>query len=62
MFEKEALDKLFDDLKGHYGDHKDWEEILRQAHLGVAYSDADVSLAEKEIDPRVVEVIDRHRG
>ena len=61
MFGKEALDKLFDDLRGKYANHKDWEEILRQAHLGVAYSDADVSLTEKNIDPRVVEVIDRHR-
>ena len=32
MFDKEALDKLFTDLRGRYEEHEDWEDILRQAH------------------------------
>ncbi len=61
MFDKAALDKLFDDLRGKYGEQGDWEDILRQAHLGVAYSDANVPLASKDIDPRVVAAIEQHK-
>ena len=61
MFDKAALDKLFTDLRGRYEEHEDWEDILRQAHLGVAYSDANVPLESKNIDPRVVEAIEQHR-
>ena len=61
MFDKAALDKLFDDLRGKFGEQSDWEDILRQAHLGVAYSDANVPLASKNIDPRVVAAIEQHK-
>ncbi len=61
MFDKDALDKLFADLRSKYEDHDDWDEILRQTHLGVAYSDSNVPLADKNIDPRVITIIEDHR-
>ena len=58
MFSKEQIEGLFDELKREYGMEPDWEIIVRHAHLGVAYSDANAEL--KEIDPRVVAVIEKH--
>lgn len=59
MFSKEQIEGLFDELKREYGMEPDWELIFRDAHLGVAYSDASVEL--KDIDPRVVALIEKHR-
>ena len=60
VFSKEQIEGLFDELKRDYGMEPDWEIIVRQAHLGVAYSDANAEL--KDIDPRVVAVIEKHRA
>ena len=60
MFDKPKLDALFADLRGKYQSEPDWEQILRDTHLGVARSDADVDLGN--IDPRVIETINKHRG
>ena len=60
MFDKEMLDALWADLQGKYGNDADWEQILRDTHLGVARSDAGVDLGT--IDSRVVEAIQRHQG
>ncbi len=60
MFDKAALDALFDDLKSKYGNEADWEQLLRDAHLGVARSDAGVDLGG--IDPRAAELIKAHTG
>ena len=60
MFDKEMLDKFFAELKSRYGNEPDWEQVLRDAHLGIARSDAEVDLGD--IDPRVEEAIIRHRG
>ena len=60
MFDKPALDKLFDDLKGKYGNDPEWETIMRDAHLGIARSDAGVDLGS--IDARVVAVIKAQGG
>ena len=62
MFNKENLDELFADLRGRYGNDPDWETILRQTHLGVAYSDAGVALEDKDIDARVVQAIERFKA
>ena len=59
MFTKEQLEELFGDLKRDYGMEPDWERLVRDAHLGVAYSDANAPLAN--IDPRVVAAIEKHR-
>lgn len=60
MFDKQMLDGLWDDLKGRYGNDPDWEQIVRDTHLGVARSDAEVDLGD--VDPRVIQAIQKHRG
>lgn len=60
MFDKEMLDSLWADLRGRFGNDLDWDQIVRDTHLGVARSDADVDMGD--IDARVKETIERHRG
>lgn len=58
MFDKQALDNLFNELRDLYELEPEWEDIQRAAHLGIARSDAGVPLGE--IDSRVVAVIDKY--
>ena len=59
MFDKKSLDNLFDELRDQYELEPEWEDIQRAAHLGVARSDAGISLGD--IDSRVITVIEKHR-
>ena len=59
MFTREQLDSLFAELKQGFGTEPDWEQIVRDAHLGVARSDAGVDLGA--IDPRVMAAIEKHQ-
>ncbi len=59
MFDKQSLDNLFDELRDEYELEPEWEDIQRAAHLGVARSDAGVSLGD--IDSRVIAMIEKHR-
>ena len=59
MFDKPSLDALFDELRREYELESDWEDIQKDAHLGVARSDADVPLGN--IDHRVVPLIEKHK-
>ncbi len=58
MFDKKSLDAMFDELRDSYELEPDWEEIQRDAHLGIARADGGVELGG--IDPRVVEVLNKH--
>ena len=58
MFDKDSLDSLFDELRDQYELEPDWEEIQRDAHLGVARLDGGVEVGN--IDPRVAELVTRH--
>ena len=58
-FKKQHLDALQDDLKKEYLGKPDYEQILRDTHLGIAYSDAGRPL--DEIDPRAAALIEKHR-
>lgn len=58
MFDKDSLDALFDELRDQYELEPDWEEIQRDAHLGVARLDGGVEIGS--IDPRVAELVTRH--
>ena len=58
MFDKDSLDTLFDELRDQYELEPDWEEIQRDAHLGVARLDGGVEIGS--IDPRVAELVSRH--
>ena len=58
MFDKQSLDSLFDELRDQYELEPDWEEIQRDAHLGVARLDGGVEIGN--LDPRVAELVVRH--
>ena len=58
MFDKDSLDSLFDELRDQYELEPDWEEIQRDAHLGVARLDGGVEIGD--LDPRVAEMVTRH--
>ena len=60
MFDKQALDALFEELSDEYELEPDWEEIQRAAHLGVARSDAGVALGD--IDARVLPLIEKYKS
>jgi hypothetical protein len=58
MFDKQTLDTLFDELRDQFELEPDWEEIQRDAHLGVARLDGGVEIGG--IDPRVADLVNRH--
>ena len=60
MFKKPEIDALFDELKASFGGHPDYGELLRDAHLGIAYADAGRPPGD-EIDARVAALIEKHR-
>ncbi|MCH9016354.1 MAG: hypothetical protein IIB89_01155 [Chloroflexi bacterium] len=49
---------MFAELRDAYELEPDWEEIQRDAHLGIARADGGVELGS--IDPRVAEVLKKH--
>ena len=58
MFDKKSLDAMFNELRDHYELEPEWEDIQRDAHLGIARADGGVDLGD--IDPRVAEVLKKH--
>ena len=60
MFDKQSLDSMFDELRDEYELEPEWEDIQRAAHLGVARSDAGVSLGD--LDSRVVPFIEKYQS
>ena len=61
MFQKDTLDALFAELEINYGQTTEYDQLLRDAHLGIALSDAGREF-DGQIDDRVVVLIERHRG
>ena len=61
MFQKDTLDVLFAELEINYGQTTEYDQLLRDAHLGIALSDAGRDF-DGQIDDRVVALIERHRG
>ncbi len=61
MLEKPALDALFGELEKRYSGSADYDQLLRDVHLGIALSDAGRDF-EGEVDVRVVELIGKHSG
>ena len=45
MFDKKSLDAMFSELRDNYELEPEWEDIQRDAHLGIARSDGGVDLA-----------------
>ncbi len=58
MFDKKSLDAMFSELRDAYELEPEWEEIQRDAHLGIARADGGVDLGN--IDSRVAEVLKKH--
>ncbi len=58
MFDKKSLDAMFTELRDNYELEADWEEIQREAHLGIARVDGGVELGN--LDSRVLEVLNKH--
>lgn len=59
-FDRDALDALFNELETAYAGSSEYELILRDAHVGVALSDAERDAGER-IDRRAAEAIEKHR-
>ncbi len=60
MFRKDDLDAAFGELESEWGESAEFEQLSRQLHLGIAYSDAGKSLGD-EFDSRVVALIEKHK-
>ena len=58
MFAKQSLDSLLEELRDEFELEPDWEDLQRDAHLGVARSDAGVALGK--IASRVIALIEKH--
>ncbi len=59
MFKRPDLDALYDELDNDWKGKPEYEQLLRDAHLGIAYSDSDRPL--DGIDSRVATLIEKHR-
>ncbi len=59
MFRKEHLDALFGELEQQWRGKPEFEQLLRDAHLGIALADAGRPLGA-DIDPRVVSLIQKY--
>ena len=59
MFDREMLDRYFTELREKFANEPDWEQLVRDSHLGIARSDASVDLGD--IDGRIKELIEKHK-
>jgi hypothetical protein len=59
MFSKEEVDSILNQLRKEWGSDPQWEQLLRQAYLGMARADAGVPLGQ--LDPRVTAIIEQHQ-
>ena len=60
MFQKEHIDALFSELERDYDDKSEIEQLHRDAHLAIAYHDANRPLPNT-IDSIVIDLLDRHK-
>jgi hypothetical protein len=59
MFAKEQVDSILNQLQKEWGSDPQWEQLLRQAYLGMARADAGAPLGQ--LDPRVIATIEQHQ-
>ena len=60
IFQKDTLDALFAELETSYGQTTDYDQLLRDAHLAIALSDAGKEY-NGQVDQRVSTLIKKHR-
>lgn len=58
MFQKDQLDKVFSELKSEWFGKPEYEQLIRDVHLGIAYYDAGRPL--QDIDPKAVSLIEKY--
>lgn len=58
MFKKPELEQLKNDFEDQWRGSSEYEDLVRDLHLGIAYHDAGQSM--KNIDPRAVALIEKH--
>jgi hypothetical protein len=59
MFSKEDVDSILKQLQKEWGSDPQWEQLLRQAYLGMARADAGIALGP--LDPRVIAIVEQHQ-
>lgn len=59
MFQKTQIESLFEELEKQWRGHLEFDHLSRQAHLGIALTDAGRPL--DRIDGRVVTLIEKHK-
>ena len=59
MFRRQQLDALHEEFQNAWRGKPEYEQLLRDTHLGIAYSDAGRAL--DEIDPRIAALICKHK-
>ena len=57
-FQREALDELKSEFDGEWKGKAEYEDLIRDLHLGIAYHDAGQPM--KDIDSRAVALIEKH--
>jgi len=61
MFDRDSLDIMFVELRDEYELEPDWEDIQRDAHLGVAFADSGMLDDRRvDLDDRVLTFIDKY--
>ena len=60
MFDQQSLESMFVELRDEYELEPDWEDIQRNAHLGVAWADSGMLDEKKgDLDSRVLSYIEK---
>ena len=60
IFQKDTLDALFAELETSYAQTTEYDQLLRDAHLAIALSDAGKEY-NGQVDQRVSTLIEKHR-
>jgi len=59
MLSKEQVEAILSQLQREWGSDPKWEQLLRDAYLGMARADGGVALGN--LDGRVIALIEQHR-
>jgi hypothetical protein len=59
MFSHEEVESIVNQLRQEWGSDPNWEQLLRDAYLGMARADGGVALGN--LDPRVINVLQQRQ-